>query len=60
MTRHSLAALARGTVAAIAGWAILYALARYLGWWSIPLVLGGAVWERVRWTDGRGRFASWR
>ena len=56
MTRHSLAALARGTVAVIAGGAILYALARWLGAWSILVVIAGAVWERVRWTDGEGRF----
>lgn len=56
MNRHALAALARGTVAVIAGGALVYAFARYLGWWSIPLVIAGAVWERVRWTDGVGRF----
>jgi hypothetical protein len=32
VTRHALAALARGTVSVIAGGAIVYVLARYLGW----------------------------
>lgn len=55
MTRHSFAALARGTVTVIAGGVVLYAFGRYLGWWTIALVLAGAAWgSLVDW-----RFMRW-
>lgn len=52
MNRDQLAALARGTVTAIAGAAILYAIGRYLGWATLGAFViscvGAAAWDAWR------------
>lgn len=48
MNRHQLSALARGTVAVVAGGALLYAAGRYLGRWLVAgfaaLAIADFVW----------------
>lgn len=49
MNRHQLAALVRGTVAVIAGTAILCAIGSWLGWWSVAILAGAALVDVLRW-----------
>jgi hypothetical protein len=49
MNRHQLAALVRGTVAVIAGTAILCAIGSWLGWWSVVGLACAGLLETLRW-----------
>lgn len=33
------------------GIAVLVAGVHWLGWWTVAIVLAGAAWEQMRWTD---------
>ncbi|MCA1833054.1 MAG: hypothetical protein LC750_10090 [Actinobacteria bacterium] len=55
MNHDQLTAIARGVVSVIAGAAILAALIRWLGWWTVAVLAGEVVLDLLPWPLRRSR-----